>query len=51
MTGGDWIRRQCMLLSRNTGTPVPFWLSRTVGELCRWIQVNNEIVEAAGKGR
>lgn len=33
-----------MVLAKNTYTPVQFWLSITLRELCQWIGTNNDLV-------
>ncbi|MEY8311725.1 hypothetical protein AALA61_06965 [Oscillospiraceae bacterium 42-9] len=33
------------MLARNNNTPVPWWLSRPLGELGLWIQANNRLEE------
>ena len=33
------------MLARNNNTPVPYWLSRPLGELGRWIKANNRLEE------
>ena len=32
-------------MARNNNTPVPYWLSRPLGELGRWIKANNRLEE------
>lgn len=39
------MRRQCLLLSRITYTPIPFWLDLTLVELSEWIKEQNRIAK------
>jgi hypothetical protein len=41
--GGKWLRKQCLLMARNNSTPVPFWLSLPLQQLCLWIGANNAV--------
>lgn len=34
-----------MLVSKYTGTPIPFWLSLPLSEFVRWIRINNDLIE------
>lgn len=43
--GGRWLRRQCMVLSQNSYTPISFWLSVSLRELGKWIEASNQIVK------
>ena len=47
--GGDWLRKQCLILARNNHTGVDFWLSRPLAELGRWIESNNALAEEGRK--
>lgn len=47
--GGEWLRRQSMILSQNNHTPIDFWLSLTLMELPLWIHTGNDIVEETKK--
>ena len=47
--GGEWLRRQSMILSQNNHTPIDFWLSLDLMELPLWIHTGNEIVEESKK--
>jgi hypothetical protein len=38
-----------MILARNNGTPLTFFLSCTLPELAAWIKTNNEIVQDSKK--
>ncbi len=42
--GGKWLRKQCMILSRNNSTSIDFWISLQLRELGPWISTNNEII-------
>lgn len=33
-------------MAQNNHTPVSFWLGCPLGELRRWIEVNNKVVES-----
>lgn len=35
-----------MVLSENTHTPIPFWLSLPLTQLLQWIHDNNEIIKS-----
>lgn len=43
--GGDWLRRQCLILSEKWNTPVTVWLDMTLDELTDWIETNNALYE------
>lgn len=47
--GGTWLRKQCLILSRNNHTGVDFWLQRPLWELGRWIESNNALVREEEK--
>ena len=41
---GSWIRRQCLIMAKNTHTGVDFWLQLPLVEFADWIEENNLIV-------
>lgn len=43
--GGQWLRRQCLVLSQNSHTPISYWLSVPLRELVAWIEASNRIVK------
>ena len=40
-----WLRKTCLILSKNNYTPIPFWLSLSLRSLGEWIEANNQIIE------
>lgn len=34
-----------LTMSKNTSTPLTFWLDSPLRELTRWIEANNELIE------
>ncbi len=52
MTGKDglWLRKQCMILSKNTQNDISFWLSQPLVALQPWIKANNAIIEDGKEG-
>lgn len=49
--GGKWIRQQCLILAQTNNTPVPFWLSLALPELCEWIRASNSVQDEAHRER
>lgn len=41
--GGEWLREQCIIMAKNNGTDIPFWLSMPLVQLIQWIRTNNRI--------
>jgi len=39
------LREQCLIMAQNNHTSAGFWLSRPLGELRRWIEANNSVIE------
>lgn len=42
---GYWVRTWCMRLARDNNTPVDYWLSFRLRDLCRWIDTNTKFNE------
>ena len=47
--GGEWIRKQALILAKNWSTPVPYWLSVSLPDLKKWIDASNEAVRESEK--
>ena len=47
--GGAWVRRTCMVLAKNTYTPLPFWLDVPFVQIHDWIGTNNELIAESKK--
>lgn len=41
--GGQWLRRQCLILARANATPVGYWLSEPLPCLMQWIEAHNKL--------
>ena len=49
--GGEWLRRQALLMAQGNNTPAPYWLAMPLYQLRQWIDTNNAIVAEREKAR